>query len=252
MSEGGLTARRPYPWRLFAALVLAGTVAAILVVPYQLALQPAVLERFPLPLVVASAVLNAALLLALAAGVGIAAAERTTGLRFEALRALVYGGDVRAALARAEPLVAVALGGAAALVLIALDLAFAAVFGRSNVTAAARPGPLLGFLASFYGGITEELLTRLGLMSVIAYVLARLHIRAAVPIAIVIAAVLFAAGHLPAAASLAPLTAPAVARVLVLNAIGGLVFGWLYWRRGLEAAMIAHFCADLVLHVLIA
>jgi hypothetical protein len=27
------------------------------------------------------------------------------------------------------------------------------------------------------------------------------------------------------------------------------VFGWLYWRRGLEAAIVAHFAADLVLHV---
>jgi hypothetical protein len=25
-------------------------------------------------------------------------------------------------------------------------------------------------------------------------------------------------------------------------------FGYLYWRRGLESAMIAHFCADFVLY----
>jgi membrane protease YdiL (CAAX protease family) len=27
---------------------------------------------------------------------------------------------------------------------------------------------------------------------------------------------------------------------VALNAIGGIVFGWLYWRRSLEAAMVAH------------
>jgi membrane protease YdiL (CAAX protease family) len=37
----------------------------------------------------------------------------------------------------------------------------------------------------------------------------------------------------------------------VLNSLAGLVFGWLYWRRGLKAAMVAHFSADLVLHVLV-
>ena len=30
------------------------------------------------------------------------------------------------------------------------------------------------------------------------------------------------------------------------------VFGWLYWKRGLEAAMISHFSADIVTHVLLA
>ena len=35
----------------------------------------------------------------------------------------------------------------------------------------------------------------------------------------------------------------------VLLAAVGLAFGWLFWRHGLEFAMLAHFCADLVLHV---
>jgi len=29
----------------------------------------------------------------------------------------------------------------------------------------------------------------------------------------------------------------------------GVVFGYLYWKRGLEAAMIAHGTADVVMHV---
>jgi len=35
-----------------------------------------------------------------------------------------------------------------------------------------------------------------------------------------------------------------------LNGLGGLAFGWLYWKQGLESAMIAHFSADIVLHVI--
>ncbi|MDD3715217.1 MAG: CPBP family intramembrane metalloprotease, partial [Atribacterota bacterium] len=34
--------------------------------------------------------------------------------------------------------------------------------------------------------------------------------------------------------------------------VAGLAFGWLYWTRGLESSMIAHFSADIVLHVLFA
>ena len=62
-------------------------------------------------------------------------------------------------------------------------------------------------------------------------------------------ALVFGAGHLPMAAKLVPLTAGVVARVVAYNALAGLVFGWLYWKRGLEHAMLAHFSADLVLHV---
>jgi hypothetical protein len=39
-----------------------------------------------------------------------------------------------------------------------------------------------------------------------------------------------------------------IVRTIVLNALLGIPFGWLYWRWGLEYAMLAHFCADLVLH----
>jgi membrane protease YdiL (CAAX protease family) len=40
-----------------------------------------------------------------------------------------------------------------------------------------------------------------------------------------------------------------VTRILVLNGVAGTLFGYLYWRKGLEAAMIAHGAADLTLHV---
>jgi membrane protease YdiL (CAAX protease family) len=36
-----------------------------------------------------------------------------------------------------------------------------------------------------------------------------------------------------------------VAMVLVGNSLPGMLFGWLFWRRGLEAAMIAHALAHL-------
>jgi membrane protease YdiL (CAAX protease family) len=65
----------------------------------------------------------------------------------------------------------------------------------------------------------------------------------------VLAAAIFGVGHLPATAALMALTPLVVTRALVLNGLAGVVFGWLYWRRGLLAAMVAHFCGDLVLHV---
>ena len=118
-------------------------------------------------------------------------------------------------------------------------------------------GPLLAFdvplpAKLLYGGIVEELLLRWGLMSFFVWAAWRLGGgRVAVPAwcvwtGLTLAALLFAAGHLPVLYMLLP-DPPSwlIALVLVGNALPGLLFGWLYWRRGLEAAMIAHALAHL-------
>jgi membrane protease YdiL (CAAX protease family) len=110
-----------------------------------------------------------------------------------------------------------------------------------------------GFLASFYGGIAEELQLRLFLMTLIVWAVVKLTRRAPGPalfwIAILAAALLFGAAHLPAAAKIWPLDTVVVLRTIALNGVGGMVFGWLYWKQGLESAVLGHFSADLVLHV---
>jgi len=117
-----------------------------------------------------------------------------------------------------------------------------------------QPPAWQGLLASAYGAIVEELLLRLGLMTLLVWVGVRLtRSEVARPVvvwfAIVTAALIFGAGHLPTTATLLPLTPLVIARALLLNGVGGIVFGWLYWKRGLLAAMLAHFSADIVLHV---
>ncbi len=60
-------------------------------------------------------------------------------------------------------------------------------------------------------------------------------------------ALLFGVGHLGAVSAVAPLTAAVVARTVALNALAGVAFGWLFWRRSLEAAMLAHMAGHVVL-----
>jgi hypothetical protein len=111
-----------------------------------------------------------------------------------------------------------------------------------------------GALAVFYGGIVEEVLCRLLPVSALVWLLARCNRRVVRPwmfvLAIALAALLFGAGHLPAAHAAGLLGTPLlVARIVLLNAVVGAVTGGLFWKYGLEHAMLAHFCADLVLHV---
>lgn len=98
-----------------------------------------------------------------------------------------------------------------------------------------------------YGGVTEELLLRFGLMSTLAFVGWSVTGRQSngpgsgvMWVAIVISAVLFGIGHLPALAQSVGLTPVLIVRTVLLNAIIGVFLGWLYWQRSLEAAMVAH------------
>src|SRR5262249_38812561 len=113
-----------------------------------------------------------------------------------------------------------------------------------------------GALASFYGAVVEEVESRLLLVSLFVWLLARLTRRRtdtwAFVVAILLAALLFGIGHLPAAVAAGVARAPLQGtRIVVLNMLAGIVFGALYWKVSLEHAMVAHFCADLVLHVVL-
>jgi membrane protease YdiL (CAAX protease family) len=234
----------------FLLLWSTAVTSVVLLLPYALGLQRDVLAALPAPLWalgIASA-LQSALLLAIAVFVGLRAAD-AVGLRTPLTNAIVARAGMREALLALGPASAAAIGVGVAAIIVGLELVvFRPLMPEfQQAVGAVSPSRFEGFLASFYGGIGEEILTRLFLVSVIAWILRG----RAMWLAIGIAAALFAVGHLPAAASIVPLTPVLVIRTLVLNSLAGLVFGWLYWRRGLEAAMVAHFSADLVLHVLV-
>jgi len=48
-----------------------------------------------------------------------------------------------------------------------------------------------------------------------------------------------------------PITLGTVLYVIIGNSAAAIIFGWLYWCHGLEAAMIAYVVADIVLKVIV-
>ncbi len=101
--------------------------------------------------------------------------------------------------------------------------------------------------AVLYGGVIEEVMLRLFWMTLVAFVLwkafDRKGERPSTAIFIVangLAALLFAAGHLPATAATLGLSPMIVFRCFLLNGGCGLLFGWLYRKYGLRYSMMAH------------
>jgi hypothetical protein len=157
------------------------------------------------------------------------------GLEAPLLTAALTGGSVRHVFIR--QLGPAMIGGAASTLMLIL---YALVAPQS-----AFQLPLLTKL--LYGGVTEEIIARWGVMSFLIWVVAKLlrggnklatlHVR----IGIVLAALLFAAGHLPVLLALAPPpSAVLLWSAFASNMIPALMFGWLFQRHGLEAAIMAH------------
>ena len=101
--------------------------------------------------------------------------------------------------------------------------------------------------AVLYGGVIEEVMMRLFFLSGIAFVLHKIFGKknempttGILISANVIAAILFAAGHLPATAATMGITPMILFRCFLLNGGFGLLFGWLYRKYGLRYAMLAH------------
>ncbi len=98
-----------------------------------------------------------------------------------------------------------------------------------------------------YGGMVEEILMRWGFMTLIIWGLWKLSEGHNPPTTVIIwtgiclSAFLFALGHFPVLYGITdnpPLWI--MGSVLIGNALPGIWFGWLYYKFGLEAAMIAH------------
>ncbi len=179
------------------------------------------------------------------------------GLGAPRLRAWLTDDDPPVSDGWLVPAVAVGLG--VAVVLVVLDLAvFAPFIGAALRDASAvgggRTSPLAGLLVSVYGGVTEELLLRYGLLTGVVWLLRRFvdaSESAVVWTGIALTSVAFGVSHLPATAAVFELTPVIVARAVVLNGVAGVAFGWLYWRHGLVAAVVAHLGTDLVVPVVL-
>lgn len=119
---------------------------------------------------------------------------------------------------------------------------FFALGSKMNITPAAR---------LLYGGITEELLMRYGFMTFVVWIIFKIRKELSTGtyiIGILLSSLMFAAGHLPVVySSVASPDVMLISYIILGNSAAGILFGYQYWKKGLEAAMIAHMFAHLTM-----
>ena len=111
-----------------------------------------------------------------------------------------------------------------------------------------------GVALALYAAIDEELMFRFGVMTLVVWFIAHL-----LPgedgapnvygwwFAVALSALIFELAHVAPLGVPDPAVAAAETSLQAVRiAVGGLL-GWLYWRRGLESAVVAHLTYDLTL-----
>jgi hypothetical protein len=246
-------------WLEFSILFAASLVGGAAVLPYGLRLLQGAAQKKPLkmsvPMLLLLSFLQSAVLFAIATAAGLLAAH-AIGLGAPYIETALSGnGSAQAVLSMLQ--VALIFGMLAGAMLLVADLLFLPYWPEVLLDTVRKTTLWENFAASFYGGINEEILMRLLGLSALAWLLSGIwHTSEGLPtdtvfwVANVLMAILFGIGHLPALKSLLGRISPLMlARSLLLNAPIGLICGWLFWTYGIEAAIVAHFSADIVYHV---
>lgn len=245
-----------FNWKTYFTLLLASIVSIIAILPYILTLQEDVLKSSPLPLpiVILLIFIQTSIMFAIFTFIGLKLANKL-GLQIPIIEKIVTKNkitlDVKGIIKKS-----MFLGVLTGIVIVLLDLIFS-LSGLDSLFKQITVPIWQGFLASFYGGISEEIVMRLFLMSLFIWLFSLIikpkgkiiENKIIMWTSIIITAIIFGLGHLPITSAITTITPIIILRSLLLNGIGGIVFGWLYWKKGLESAMIAHFSADIILHV---
>ena len=112
-----------------------------------------------------------------------------------------------------------------------------------------------GALISASAAIGEEVWFRLGLMTILVWFASKIFNQESpgptiIWSALILVSLLFGMAHFPHLASYDSATPTGIFGTLFGNVIVSIFYGWLYWKRGLLSAIIAHFSVDLGIHAI--
>ena len=247
--------------RVSSYLFILGFLGVVSIVPLisqllDLSPQPLVLPLIAIQII---SVLQGAVFLLLMIWLGCVFSKKV-GLTTPVITALARSQGV---LKELKPQIIPALiGGIVGGLFLSLLLSAASPYLPAEYLSATETVAVSWYAKILYGGITEEILIRWGLMSFLVWAIYRLsqtngskiHSHNFV-IAIILSSLVFGLAHLPALFALVPEVVPDVTIALLAfivsgNAVFGFIAGYLYWKRGLECAMVAHIVAHTTLIIM--
>ena len=251
-----------FNWKIFSILLIVGLLGVIAILPLSLEISRILATTLELPMeetppvaaIVLIGLIQNGIFLAIAIGIGLILAPR---LNLKTPILTSYFGQGKKIKPQTILVPALLTGLGMGVLLVTLDKL---LFSYQNIQTIFSQISLWKRLLAgiFYGGITEEIICRLFMFAVFVWILSwwwktpsGKPSKTAYWIANSIAALIFATLHLPTIALLTPLTVTVTLRIILLNTIAGIICGYLYWKKGLESAMVTHASAHLILQIFV-
>jgi hypothetical protein len=246
MVSGQSTDRIVFVW-----LVLASLVGSLLGVPYTIAVltDPASGLPIDLHLIWLSALIEGIFLLAPACAIGVWLGKRV-GLGPRVLSQIVSKSPRWWVKLRYDLWRSILLGTFLGVLGLGQYLLPKGTLG----TGLDKPNAFECFLRALSAGITEEVFFRLGLMTLLVWVIRAIVRKSAFHVPSLwigngLAALVFASAHLPHILTSGSTSWDFLIPFVLVSSLAGVIMGWMYMRYGFICAAVAHFTIDLVVYV---
>jgi hypothetical protein len=229
-----------YPWASFGILITIGSAALFLAFP-----RPLKFTLFFVSVAVLGMIVGTGLFL-----------SKTTGLKTLVLNSDPFGSNLQQLTQILGQATFIGIGlGTVILVVIRFLLLSILPEIRLRFTAESSLETWKRVVIAFDSAVLEEIIFRFFLISSLVWIASKIWQIQKPPnpelfwVINALIAIGFGIAHLPQWSAITPLTPLVIMIVVFLNSIGGLTFGYLFYANGLEAAIVAHFAADIMLHV---
>jgi len=173
---------------------------------------------------------------------------RSVGLGAPLLESWTAGEPVRERVISALK-ISLVIGPGVAVLKYLLDLLVFSPFVPATLSQLREASVLFRLAIPFQQGIGDEIIYRLFLMTVIVWIIWKAQgLKGASPREWVYWAGILLAGLVAVAVPLLQgVTGPAMVQYAAIILAGAIPFGWLYWKKGIESAILAHFVSSVVL-----
>ncbi|WMW22984.1 CPBP family intramembrane glutamic endopeptidase [Methanolobus mangrovi] len=244
-------------WNVYWLLFVVAEFTLFLALPYSISIAGDAIYDFgvSLPIVLATQFAQATILFLVSIFTGLYLGNKV-GLEVPILKSLLEGNGLPESFAPTMKL-SLLLGALLGTVIFILDWFVFSMFTEPLITRLMAPPLWERVMYSFYAGIVEEIVLRFFLMTLLVWISWKIKktsdnrpTNVGVWLAIFIVSLIYGLGYLASSSSM-DMERMHIMGIILLNGIAGIVFGWLYWKKGLEASIIANLTASLVLFVVL-
>ncbi|WP_406662033.1 CPBP family glutamic-type intramembrane protease [Methanolobus sp. ZRKC3] len=142
--------------------------------------------------------------------------------------------------------------------LFAIDKFIFSMYTDSFISFLTAPPFWERFMYSFYAGIVEEVILRFFMVTLLVWISWKikktsedLPTNMGVWVSILVVSLLYGLVHISSLSESMGFVVPAYVGIMTLDIMSGSIMGWLYWKKGIEAAILANLVASLTLYMVI-